>query len=312
MNSSFITTQPFPASRKVYIEGAKLGMRVPMREIRLTPTKSFKNGAVEENAPFLVYDTSGPYTDPDVTIDIRQGLTPLRLAWTMARGDVEELTGVTSEYGRLRLTDHKLDALRFAHLHKPMRAKPGRNVTQMHYARKGVITPEMEFIAIRENMKRQTAVDLGNGNGNGRGGSRLASQHPGHAWGASLPEEVTPEFVRDEVARGRAIIPSNINHPEIEPMIIGRNFHRPDLSGPREGGRQGRGPDVGDLSRHPDRAGGAGRGLLHHPRGRAAALRPAHGRPRHRHRLARGLDPRQVVPRPPRRELRLHAFRGDL
>jgi len=193
-----------------------------MREIRLTPTKSFKNGAVEENAPFLVYDTSGPYTDPDVTIDIRQGLAPLRLAWIMARGDVEELPSVTSEYGRLRLTDHKLDALRFAHLRKPLRAKPGHNVTQMHYARKGIITPEMEFIAIRENMKRLTAMYLGNGNG--RGGSRLTSQHPGNAWGASIPDEVTPEFVRDEVARGRAIIPANINHPELEPMIIGRNF----------------------------------------------------------------------------------------
>jgi phosphomethylpyrimidine synthase len=224
MNSSFITTQPFPASRKVYIEGDKPGMRVPMREIRLTPTKSFKNGAVEENAPFLVYDTSGPYTDPDVTIDIRQGLAPLRLAWIMARGDVEELPSVTSEYGRLRLTDHKLDALRFAHLRKPLRAKPGHNVTQMHYARKGIITPEMEFIAIRENMKRQAAMDLGDGNGNGRGGSRLTSQHPGNARGASIPDEVTSEFVRDEVARGRAIIPANINHPELEPMIIGRNF----------------------------------------------------------------------------------------
>jgi phosphomethylpyrimidine synthase len=222
MNSSFITTQPFPASRKVYIEGGKAGVRVPMREIRLTPTKSFKTGAVEENAPFMVYDTSGPYTDPDITIDIRRGLSPLRLAWIMARGDVQELPGVTSEYGRLRLTDPRLDALRFAHLRKPLRAKPGRNVTQMHYARKGIITPEMEFIAIRENMKRQAAMDQGNGNG--RGGSRLTSQHRGNAWGASIPDEVTPEFVRDEVARGRAIIPSNINHPELEPMIIGRNF----------------------------------------------------------------------------------------
>ncbi|TLY24848.1 MAG: phosphomethylpyrimidine synthase ThiC [Nitrospirae bacterium] len=224
MNSSFITTQPFPASRKVYIEGDKPGVRVPMREIRLAPTKSFKSSAVEENAPLLVYDTSGPYTDPDVTIDIRRGLSPLRLAWVMARGDVEALPGVTSEYGRLRLADPKLDALRFAHLRKPLRAKPGRNVTQMHYARKGIITPEMEFIALRENLKRQAAMYQSNGNGNGRGGSRLVSQHPGNAWGASLPDEVTPEFVRDEVARGRAIIPSNINHPEIEPMIIGRNF----------------------------------------------------------------------------------------
>jgi len=197
-----------------------------MREIRLTPTKSFKSGAVEENAPFLIYDTSGPYTDPAAGIDIRRGLAPLRQEWIMGRGDVETLSEVSSEYGRLRLADRKLDALRFAHLRKPLRAKPGCNVTQMHYARKGIITPEMEFIAIRENVKRQAAMyqGNGNGNGNGRGGNRLTSQHPGNAWGASIPDEVTPEFVRDEVARGRAIIPSNINHQEIEPMIIGRNF----------------------------------------------------------------------------------------
>ena len=226
MNSSFITTQPFPASRKIYIEGSRASIRVPMREIRLTPTKSFKSGAVEENAPFLIYDTSGPYTDPAAGIDIRRGLAPLRQEWIMGRGDVETLSEVSSEYGRLRLADRKLDALRFAHLRKPLRAKPGCNVTQMHYARKGIITPEMEFIAIRENVKRQAAMyqGNGNGNGNGRGGNRLTSQHPGNAWGASIPDEVTPEFVRDEVARGRAIIPSNINHPEIEPMIIGRNF----------------------------------------------------------------------------------------
>ncbi len=226
MNSSFITTQPFPASRKIYIEGSRASIRVPMREIRLTPTKSFKSGAVEENAPFLIYDTSGPYTDPAAGIDIRRGLAPLRQEWIIGRGDVETLSEVSSEYGRLRLADRKLDALRFAHLRKPLRAKPSCNVTQMHYARKGIITPEMEFIAIRENLKRQAAMYQGNrnGNGNGRGGNRLTSQHPGNAWGASIPDEVTPEFVRDEVARGRAIIPSNINHPEIEPMIIGRNF----------------------------------------------------------------------------------------
>src|SRR2546427_5289575 len=217
MNSSFIATQPFPASRKVYIEGDKPGVRVPMREIRLTPTKSFKTSAIEQNAPLLVYDTSGPYPARAVPLDIRRGLLPLRLAWIMGRGDVEELPGVTSEYGRLRLADPKLDALRFAHLRKPLRAKSGHNVTQMHYARKGIITPEMEFIAIRENMKRQAAMYRGNG----RGSSRLTSQHTGHSWGASLPDEVTPEILRDEVARGRAIIPSNINHPEIEPMIIG-------------------------------------------------------------------------------------------
>jgi phosphomethylpyrimidine synthase len=225
MNTSPITTQSFPASRKVYIEGAS-GIRVPMREISLTPTKSYKTGQAEDNAPFLIYDTSGPYTDPEAEIDLRLGLPPLRRPWIVERGDVEELPAVSSEYGRLRLADPKLDALRFAHIRKPLRAKPGRNVTQMHYARQGIITPEMEFIAIRENLKRLAAMGQGNGNGNGsgRGGSRLAGQHPGNSWGASIPAEITPEFVRDEVARGRAIIPSNINHPEIEPMIIGRNF----------------------------------------------------------------------------------------
>ncbi|MDO8546303.1 MAG: phosphomethylpyrimidine synthase ThiC, partial [Nitrospirales bacterium] len=154
------------------------------------------------------------------------GLAPLRRPWIVERGDVEELPAVSSEYGRARLADPRLDALRFAHLRKPLRAQPGRNVTQMHYARKGIITPEMEFIAIRENLKRQAAMDQGNGNGkgNGHGPNRLISQHPGNSWGAAIPAEITPEFVRDEIARGRAIIPSNINHPEIEPMIIGRNF----------------------------------------------------------------------------------------
>jgi phosphomethylpyrimidine synthase len=225
MLSPSITTQPFPASRKVYLEGTR-GIRVPMREISLTPTKSFKIGQAEDNAPFLVYDTSGPYTDPEARIDIRQGLAPLRRLWITGRGDVEKLPGVSSKYGRARLADPKLDALRFAHLRKPFRAQPGRNVTQMHYARKGIVTPEMEFIALRENLKRQTAMYQGNGNGNGNGhsGSRLTSQHTGNSWGAGIPAEITPEFVRDEIARGRAIIPSNINHPEIEPMIIGRNF----------------------------------------------------------------------------------------
>src|SRR3989442_11009651 len=175
MNSSFITTQPFPASLKIYIEGSRASIRVPMREIRLTPTKSFKSGAVEENAPFLIYDTSGPYTDPAAGIDIRRGLAPLRQEWIIGRGDVETLSEVSSEYGRLRLADRKLDALRFAHLRKPLRAKPAGNATTLHYARKGIITPEMEFIAIRENLKRQAAMNQGNG----RGGNRLTSKHPG-------------------------------------------------------------------------------------------------------------------------------------
>jgi len=169
-----LSTEPFPSSRKIYVEG------VPMREIRLSPTRNV------ENPPVTVYDTSGPYTDPQVEIDLRQGLAPLRRDWILARGDVEELPAVSSEYGRRRAADPGLAPIRFPNVRRPLCAKPGANVTQMHYARKGIVTPEMEFIAIREG--------------------------------------IAPDFVRDEVARGRAIIPSNVNHPESEPMIIGRNF----------------------------------------------------------------------------------------
>jgi phosphomethylpyrimidine synthase len=172
------------------------------------------------NMPVTVYDTSGPYTDPLVAIDVRTGLAPLRRPWVLSRQDVEELPAVTSAYGRMRAADPKLAELRFQHLRKPLRAKPGRNVTQLHYARKGTITPEMEFIAIRENQSREVARELASRNGHGGG----VAQHPGFAWGAGNPSVITPEFVRDEVARGRAIIPSNVNHPESEPMIIGRNF----------------------------------------------------------------------------------------
>jgi len=226
--SSSITTQPFPSSRKVYVQSRRPDVRVPMREITLTPTRT--SGAAEENGSFLVYDTSGPYTDPHSEIDIRLGLAALRRPWILERADVEELAAVSSEYGRMRAADPKLDALRFAHLRKPLRAQAGTNVTQMHYARKGLITPEMEFIALRENLRRKESLTAGNkpGNGHAKNNSRLAdrlvSQHAGHSWGASIPSEITAEFVRDEVARGRAIIPSNINHPELEPMIIGRNF----------------------------------------------------------------------------------------
>ena len=228
MSSSSITTQPFPSSRKVYVHSRRPDVRVPMREITLTPTKT--NGATEENGSFLVYDTSGPYTDPHSEIDIRRGLAALRRPWILERADVQELPAVSSEYGRMRAADPKLDALRFAHLRKPLRALPGTNVSQMHYARKGLITPEMEFIALRENLRRKESLSAGNeprndhAKNNGRLADRLVSQHAGHSWGASIPAEITAEFVRDEVARGRAIIPSNINHPELEPMIIGRNF----------------------------------------------------------------------------------------
>ncbi len=162
-----------------------------------------------DNPPVTVYDTSGPYTDPAIAIDVRKGIAPLRRPWIEARGDAEELPGISSHYGRLRLADPQLDSLRFAHLRKPLRAKPGRNVSQMHYARQGIITPEMEFIAIRENQRLEAA---------------FSAQHPGNSWGANIPKAITPEFVRDEVARGRAVITANINHPELEPMIIGRNF----------------------------------------------------------------------------------------
>jgi len=216
-----LTTAPFPASRKVYVDGTLPGVRVAMREITLTPTKTANGGPAVENRSITVYDTSGPYTAPDVTIDIRAGLAPHRLNWIMDRRDVHELPSVTSEYGRMRASDPKLADLRFQHIRKPLRAKAGHNVSQMHYARKGMITPEMEYIAIRENQRRELGRDLIAGNKSHGGG---VAQHPGQAWGARIPLTITPEFVRDEVARGRAIIPANINHPESEPMIIGRNF----------------------------------------------------------------------------------------
>ncbi|WP_455377004.1 phosphomethylpyrimidine synthase ThiC, partial [Petrachloros mirabilis] len=215
-----LTTEPFPASQKVYVNGAYPGVRVPMREIRLTPTKSMNGGTPTPNDPVTVYDTSGPYTDAAIQIDVRKGLAALRREWIQSRGDVEQLADVTSQYGRMRATDPKLADLRFQHIRKPFRAKTGRNVTQIHYARKGIVTPEMEFIAIRENQSREVARELASRNGSGGG----VAQHPGQSWGASIPKTITPEFVRDEVARGRAIIPANINHPESEPMIIGRNF----------------------------------------------------------------------------------------
>ena len=219
-NAATLTTAPFPASRKIHVSGAHPGVRVPMREISLSPTKSMNGGAPTPNEPITIYDTSGPYTDPSVTIDARAGLAPLRRQWVLDRTDVEELPDVSSQYGRMRKADSKLDELRFQHIRKPLRAKAGQNVTQIHYARKGIVTPEMEFIAIRENQSREVARELASRNGHGGG----IAQHPGQAWGANIPKVITPEFVRDEVARGRAIIPANINHPETEPMIIGRNF----------------------------------------------------------------------------------------
>ncbi|MGZ5095483.1 MAG: phosphomethylpyrimidine synthase ThiC [Burkholderiales bacterium] len=202
--------EPLPNSRKIYVEGSRADIRVPMREIRQSDTPAAMG--VEQNPPIYVYDTSGPYTDPDAKIDIRSGLAPLRARWIEERNDTEELAGPSSAYGRERLADPKLATLRFNLHRKPRRARAGMNVTQMHYARQNIVTPEMEFIAVRENQRCEGLMAL------------LTKQHRGEHFGAALPKAITPEFVRDEVARGRAIIPNNINHPESEPMIIGRNF----------------------------------------------------------------------------------------
>ena len=216
---------PLPNSRKVYVEGSRPDIRVPMREI--TQSDTSESMGFERNPPIYVYDCSGIYTDPDAKIDIRSGLPALRRQWIEERGDTEVLDGLTSDFGRERAADAELDALRFPGLQRqPRRAKPGANVTQMHYARQGIITPEMEYIAIRENLNREKYIESLRATGSK--GQKMADmmlrQHPGQSFGASLTETITPEFVRDEVARGRAIIPNNINHPETEPMIIGRNF----------------------------------------------------------------------------------------
>lgn len=206
----------FPNSKRIYVIGSQHDIRVPMREIQLSPTLisgTKDHPQYEENEAIPVYDTSGPYGDPDVAINVQQGLAKLRQPWIEARADVETLSDRSSAYTRERLTDEGLDALRFTGLLTPKRAKAGHCVTQLHYARQGIVTPEMEFIAIRENMGRERIRS-----------EVLRHQHPGESFGARLPENITPEFVRDEVAAGRAIIPANINHPESEPMIIGRNF----------------------------------------------------------------------------------------
>ncbi|MHA3904055.1 phosphomethylpyrimidine synthase ThiC [Castellaniella sp. WN] len=216
--------EPLPQSRKIHVTGSRSDIRVPFREISQDDTPTLFGG--ESNPPLTVYDTSGPYTDPDATIDIRKGLSAPRLPWILERGDTEELPGLTSQYGRARLADPELDALRFDLKRAPRRARAGANVTQMHYARRGIVTPEMEFVAIRENLRREQYVESlrQSGPDGARLAERLTRQHPGQSFGAAIPERITPEFVRDEVARGRAIIPANINHPEVEPMAIGRNF----------------------------------------------------------------------------------------
>ena len=213
-SSSSVKIDSYPASEKIYVQGSRPDIRVPMRKITLsdTPVHFGAEKGAEKNPPLYVYDTSGVYTDPNVEVDLKKGLGAIRSAWIAERNDSEELSGPSSEFGRQRLEDPATAELRFEHIRKPRRAKAGKNVSQMHYARQGIITPEMEFIAIRENQKMEEMRHL------------WKDQHPGDSFGASIPDVITPEFVRDEVARGRAIIPCNINHPELEPMIIGRNF----------------------------------------------------------------------------------------
>ena len=201
-------TRILPASKKVYVEGSRPDIQVPFREISLTETPTGLGG--EHNPPVMVYDTSGAYTDPNVQIDLNQGLPSVRQTWIEERNDTDVLAGLSSEFGQARLKDIRTADIRFAHIQNPRRAKAGKNVTQMHYAKQGIITPEMEYIAIRENQRQRNDVDM--------------RQHAGQNFGAQNLREITPEFVRQEVAAGRAIIPANINHPEIEPMIIGRNF----------------------------------------------------------------------------------------
>ncbi len=213
-----ITRTPFPASKKIYVKGSLPGVHVAMREIYLSDTR-LASGKMEKNLPVTVYDTSGPYSDPEKSIDVRNGLEPIRLDWIISRNDSEEQSSSESSYRNKRLSDAGLDHLRFSHHRNPRKAKPGSNVSQMHYAKKGIITPEMEYVAIRENQRNTEMRERMNGNG-----EVLFAQHEGHSFGAKIQKVITPEFVRSEIAAGRAIIPSNINHPESEPMIIGRNF----------------------------------------------------------------------------------------
>lgn len=209
-----ITRSPFPNSKKIYMEGDLYPIHVAMREIELSPTQ-LSNGTMEHNPPVTVYDTSGPYTDEHAEIDITKGLPRIREQWILERNDVEVLDGITSEYGKARLADPKLGALRFSYNHQPKVARDGKEVTQLYYARQGMVTAEMEYVAIRENQRIQQLESVS---------PEMAFQHEGNSFGANTPKKITPEFVRDEIAAGRAIIPNNINHPESEPMIIGRNF----------------------------------------------------------------------------------------
>ena len=366
-------TAPFPASTKVWVEGTLPCVRVPMREVRVGPTRGHGSAEVTEvaeveNPPVTLYDTSGPYTDPAAAIDVRQGLPPLRREWILGHGDVEELPGLSSEHGRRRAADPRLAALRFGPARRPLRAQPGANVTQMHYARKGIITPEMEFVAIRESQRRELAREAAGGRAWGGG----VAQHPGESWGAAVPAVVSPDFVRQEVARGRAIIPANVNHPESEPMAIGRNFlvkinanignsavassieeevakmvwairwgadtvmdlsTGKNIHETREWILRNSPVPIGTVPIYQalEKVGGKAEDLtweifrdtlieqaeqgvdyftIH--AGVRLRLRAADRRPHDRDRVARRLDPCQVVPRPPPRELRLRALRRDL
>ena len=347
MDTQKIIRDSYPSSEKVYVPGKLFPIRVGMRKINLTDTVTIENGkrVHTPNAPVYVYDTSGPYTDPLVEVDINRGLPRLRESWIADRGDVEQLDDITSQYGRARRDDPALESIRFKHTPLPYKAKPGHAITQMYYARQGIITAEMEYVAIRENLMNE---QLG------------------------IKSHITPEFVRDEVAAGRAIIPANINHPEAEPMIIGRNFlvklntnignsalssgieeevdkavwschwggdtlmdlstgdhihetrewiirncprahgYRAHLPGARKGQRQGRGPHLGDLPRHPHRTVRAGCGLLYHSRRcTQSSCRPG-GRTTHGYRVAWRLDHDQVVRHSQSGEFPLHPLRRDL
>lgn len=214
--SDKISQTPFPNSKKIYITGTLFPeISVAMREVSLSDTKLAKGGT-EKNPPIALYDTSGPFTDPTITIDIRKGIPRIRENWILNREDVTVLEGITSDYGKQRLEDSRLDELRFEYLHQPKVAKKGANVSQLHYAKKGIITPEMEYVAIRENQRIEQLETVT---------PAMRQQHQGESFGARTPQtKITPEFVRSEIAAGRAVLPNNINHPESEPMIIGRNF----------------------------------------------------------------------------------------
>lgn len=215
-SNTALTRTQFPSSEKIYVEGEN-GIKVGMREIKLSPTVHNMHGKKVEtnNQPLRVYDTSGPYTDPTIDIDVKQGISPLREKWVKNRDDIVQLNEISSEYGKKRLENKDLDKLRFKNIRRPYRAKDGKNVSQMHYARKGIITPEMEYVALRENQMIEEQK---------KSSHSVAQQHKGQPFGSHIPKKITAEFVREEIASGRAIIPLNINHPEAEPMIIGRNF----------------------------------------------------------------------------------------